>query len=309
MTDDENGPDRSAPPAPPQTWPVQPPAWGTPPASPGPVADPAPPAQPAQPAPPPAPEWAYAAPPSAWQSAPPPAPPGQLPPWGAPVGAPQGPSTARTVGIILGVTAALVVAVVAAALVLWRPWDGVTPVADPGPRPSITGEAPTPLPDPDGGATPAPVPTEPALPPQALESAAAKAYVKRANAYCRATTDPALKKAFAYADSDPERFLTEAARINRELDTYLRKDVPDEISDNVAGITKDWDTFAAEYEKGAKAYVAGDLETAGQRLAAGEAANRDGNAKARQIGLSDCADAGGLGGGPAGGGASPGVTA
>lgn len=303
MTDDENGPDRSAPPAPPQTWPVQPPAWGTPPAAPEPVTGQVP--------PPPAPEWAYPAPPSAWQSAPPPAPPGQLPPWGAPVGAPQGPSTARTVGIILGVTAALVVAVVAAALVLWRPWDGTTQVADPGPVPSVTGEAPTLPSDPDGGATPAPAPapTEPALPPQALKSAAAKAYVKRANAFCRATTDPALKKAFAYADSDPERFLTEAARINRELDTYLRKDVPDEISDNVAGITKDWDTFASEYEKGAKAYVAGDLEAAGQRLTAGEAANRDGNAKARQIGLSDCADAGGLGGGPAGGGASPGVTA
>jgi hypothetical protein len=300
MTDDENGPDRSVPP-PPQTWPVQPPAWGTPPAAP----DPAPTAV----APPPAPEWVYPATPATGPYAPPPAPPGPVPPWGAPAPAPSGPSTGKTVAIILGVTAALVVAVVAAALSIWQPWDGGSSVAVPDPLPSITRDAPNPVPAPDGGATPAPAPTEPALPKITLKTAAAKAYVEKANAFCRATTDPELKKAFAYADSDPERLFTEAARINRELGTYLRKNVPDEISGNVAGITKDWDTVATAYERGAKAYVAGDLESAGQELAAGEAANRDGNAKARQIGLSDCADAGGLGGGPAGGGASPGVTA
>lgn len=339
MTDDRTAaqPDDAARPtaplpAPPQAWPspsapdpgTAQPAWGSPA---GPVGEPgapewarpaafgAPPAGPAYGTPPAGP--AYGAPPAGPAYGTPPGYPygaapaggypyaGAQPAYGTPP-ARSGPSAGVVVALAVAGVVALV-GVLAAVGAVFAAGNGDPEAAGPVvPGPSFT------EPSPDGGAgggqptprrTPTPAPRVPSP-----TSAAGKAYVDQANAYCRSTTDPGLKAAAPLGQSDPAEYLRESAKVNRALDDHLRKDVPKELSSTVAQITKSWDRLSEYYEKAADAFEAGDAQAFQQHLGTAQDANELGNDLAKQIGMSDCADAGGLGG-TGGGQPTPGVTA
>jgi hypothetical protein len=234
---------------------------------------------------------------------------GAQPAYGTPPGGRRGPST----GVVIAVAVAVVVAVGAVlagvAATFATSGDDREASAPVVPAPSFGppsgGATGDPAPGLSPRATPAPAPRVPSP-----TSEAALAYVAKANAYCRTTTDPALKAAEPLSQTDPARYLRAAAKANRELDAELRKDVPRDLRSTVAQITKNWDALSEGYEKAAEAFEAGDAATFSQLLAQAQDANAVGNDLAQQIGMGDCADAGGLGG--TNGGSSPtapGVTA
>lgn len=125
--------------------------------------------------------------------------------------------------------------------------------------------------------------------------AATASWLSATNAYCRGTTDPALKKASAVAETDPATYLTRVAAINRELDTLLRKNPPAGLRTQVTQVASDWDRMATLFDQAATAVRRGDRAVAGQLVGQANLANRHGNDLAITIGLRDCAEAGGIG--------------
>jgi hypothetical protein len=152
---------------------------------------------------------------------------------------------------------------------------------------------------PSTGAPPAPSGSAPADP-------TSRSWLAATNAYCRNTTDPALKKAAPLAATDPATYFNRIAAINRELDNLLRKDPPSGLRVQTGQVASDWDRMATLFDQAATAVRQNNRSGAAQLIAQGEVANRLGNDQATQIGLRDCADAGGIG--VTGGPTAPGAT-
>jgi hypothetical protein len=229
-----------------------------------------------------------------------------MPPWGAPASAPL---RIWPMIVAAGVAVLILAGLVAGALV-WHPWsdsaaDRAPDAGAPFPAPSADGPT-DPAPSAAAPTDPTPSTDAPTRPAPSGGTAQTRAWLAAANAYCRNTTDPELKKVRPLIATDPAGYFSEAAKINRRLDAFLRKDVPAPLRADVASITASWDELATLYEQAAKAGAGGDLTAADDLVARAMVSNEKGNLVARRIGLPDCADAGGLGGS---GSAAPTITA
>ncbi len=133
---------------------------------------------------------------------------------------------------------------------------------------------------------------------------ATSSWLAATNAYCRTTTDPAIKKASPLSTTDLAAYFARIAAINREVDTVLRKDPPSGLRAQVEQVASNWDRMATFFDQAAAALRKNDLSGAKAAAAQGDAANQLGNDLASRIGLQDCAQAGAIGG-PASASSSP----
>jgi hypothetical protein len=125
---------------------------------------------------------------------------------------------------------------------------------------------------------------------------ATSSWLAATNAYCRTTTDPAIKKASPLATTDLAAYFARVAAINREVDMVLRKDPPSGLRTQVEQVASNWDRMATFFDQAAAALRKNDRAGAKAAAAQGDAANQLGNDLASRIGLQDCAQAGGIGG-------------
>jgi hypothetical protein len=282
---------------------AEPPAYGPPPVMPAPVPPGEPPyGQPPYGQPP------YAQPPYGqppYGQPPYGQPPSGQPPYGQPPSVP--PSSGRKLFWIIGAVAAvMVLLLVGVSVAAWQrlsagtnttasgtPTAG-TPTA-PGSTSPDTGTPPGSPGATSGGATPGPT-----SPPDA----ASTSWLTATNAYCRSTTDPDLKRVAPLATTDAATYFTRVAAINRQLDTFLRKNPPTGLRPQVEQVASAWDQMASLMDQAATALRGNDRTGAARLLDQSDTANQRGNDLANQIGLQDCADAGGIGvtTGPSGGG-------
>lgn len=119
------------------------------------------------------------------------------------------------------------------------------------------------------------------------------------NGYCRRTLDPAFKAATGGSSNLPATaiptVLPALASAQGAADRYLEAvAIPGEMAGAVRHMISSWDRMVLSYVTAATAYGSGDLEKAQTTARAGNAANLDANAVANELGLSDCAGAGGL---------------
>ena len=222
-------------------------------------------------------------------------PPTVSPPYGPPPAQPTG--RPRLLPWVLGALAGAMVLVLAGgAFVVWSPWSGrsgptTAPASPPAPAPPTDpGTAAPASPTSAGTASDVPIPTA-----QATGGPATRSWLSATNAYCRSTTDPALKSASAQTKDDPAAHFARAAAINRELDAVLRKNPPHDLRPQVEQITSHWDRMADLLDQAAAAMRRHDSSGVSQLLDQSDAANQLGNDLATRIGLPDCAQAGAIG--------------
>ncbi len=127
-----------------------------------------------------------------------------------------------------------------------------------------------------------------------------QAWIRTTNAHCRSTVDPAYKAAAEqYRETDSIAYFTQMATITRDLNQVLGQGQPASLAAQVRQIIDAWGAMASEYEQMVQALEAQDVARAKEAYERSEGANARGNAVAKQIGLPDCADAGGIGVTPA----------
>lgn len=216
--------------------------------------------------------------------------------------APSPGGRARLPWILGGVAVVACLVLVAASLAVMRRGPDRTAAAG-APSPVAT-QPPSASPEPSspetgspGGGSPDPSSTSTAPGPSSSGKvdAATASWLSATNAYCRGTTDPALKKVSPLSDTDPATYLTRVAAINRQLDTLLRKNPPSGLRAQVEQVASDWDRMATLFDQAAEAVRRNDRTGAGQLVAQADVANRRGNDLATRIGLRDCAQAGAIG--------------
>ena len=212
------------------------------------------------------------------------------PPYGAPTdypayGPPAGQLPGRPTGrprmlpwILGAVAGVLVLVLTGVGLAVWSPWSKTS-----DPIPART--SPSSPADPSSSSEPGGAAADPAN----------QSWLLATNAYCRGTTDPELKAASPLSKTDPATYFERNAAITRELDTLLRKNPPAGLRSQVEEIATHWDEMADLLDQAAAAIRDGDRTTATQLLDESDTANQLGNDLAKQIGLPDCADAGGIG--------------
>jgi hypothetical protein len=188
----------------------------------------------------------------------------------------------------------MVLVLAGAAFVIGSPWSGRSAPATAQASPS----APAPTTEPGTAAPASPISPgtasdEPTLTGQPTGAPATRSWLAATNAYCRSTTDPALKKARSKGDS--AAYFARTAAINRELDAVLRKNPPRGLRSQVERIAAHWDRMADLLDQAAAAVRRDDPSGAMQLVDESNAANQLGNDLATRIGLLDCAQAGAIG--------------
>jgi hypothetical protein len=199
----------------------------------------------------------------------------------------------RLAGLLAG-GLVLVLMVIAAGLYLLRDTgDGLAGADQPAMPGSAVPTSPTDRPAPLGAGPGLPAPSGPG--PSGPVTQPPAGWTIPVNAYCR-EADRQLKAVPApKSDAEQASTLHQLASIVRAMNTRLHgMTVPADQKAAYDAMMSSWEEVPGGYDEAAAAAEKGDANAYQLAMARSSAANDEGNSIAHQIGLGDCADAGGL---------------